>query len=197
LLRKKLEPEVEGWAEEAYEAAKAAGIDPAKLSSDRRGGDYDDDEDDYEDDSGADGPLDPFNEQWADIRHINMEKVKEYIQTQSGKDYTEAERQLGIQNVRTGLRRDLEDDEDEEDDEEEDEDDEEYDKDSDTEDKSGLAKAGILTQAGVSPSGVGALADPEYSFWVAGKPKRPLPINIDIESKRKAKEQNKRAAPAR
>jgi mediator of RNA polymerase II transcription subunit 8 len=59
---------------------------------------------------------------WA--KDWSSERISSYAQEEAGDNYTVAEREMGIENVRTGLRRKLEDSESEEEDEDEDEDEE-------------------------------------------------------------------------
>ncbi|KAL2261447.1 hypothetical protein VTK26DRAFT_4164 [Humicola hyalothermophila] len=191
LLRKKLEPSVEHWVEEARETARAAGLDPGKLSSGTPvGGANGYHDDDYGLDQEDDIPSDPFNEQWADIRDAFQESLHEYVTVQVKKKYTVEEQAMGIENVRTGLKRDLE----ESDDEYEDEDEEEE------EEEPALASGGAAGQ--VSGAGAGAAAgrpalQPEHLFWLAVQGNLNIPRNIDFESTRKVKETTKRPAPPR
>lgn len=90
LLRKKLEPHVETWVEEGRDLQ-------SQLST---------------------GQTEEALLSWA--QEWSNQRIATYVKDEANKDYTAAERELGIENVRTGLRRELE----ESDSEEEDEDDE-------------------------------------------------------------------------
>ena len=59
---------------------------------------------------------------WA--KDWSSERISTYAQEEAGDNYTVAEREMGIENVRPGLRRKLEESESEEEDEDEDEDEE-------------------------------------------------------------------------
>ncbi|KAK3934943.1 mediator of RNA polymerase II transcription subunit 8 [Diplogelasinospora grovesii] len=206
LLRKKLEPEVEGWVEEGKEHARSAGLDASKLGGGVRaggGGDrngYDDDEEDdtygYEQ-SGLDEPTDPFNELWADVRDSCYEGIKSYIQNEATDNYTAAERAMGIENVRTGLRRNLEEEEedDDEEEEEEDEDDEEGDEgdEDDEEDKEDILEGA----GGVDEEQEEEELHPEHLLWFMARGDLNLPPQIELEAKRAKAQDAKRAAPAR
>ncbi|KAK3398115.1 mediator of RNA polymerase II transcription complex subunit 8-domain-containing protein [Sordaria brevicollis] len=178
LLRKKLEPEVESWVEDARGVARASGLDPSKLaSSQQRANSYDDDDDDYRDED-EDAPSDPFNEQWADMFQISMDGIRDYIVNQSKEPYTAAEREMGIENVRTGLKRSLE-----EDSEEEDEDEDE-----------GVDRP--LAAAGLGNVNAASLFHPEHVLWLASRGNMKLPKNVDLEAIRKREKPRGRPAPA-
>lgn len=214
LLRKKLEPDVESWVEEARETARAAGVDPNKLAAGLRipgggrgggqggfggGGDgYDSEEDVYGLGPEDEVPSDPFNEQWADMLDAFQASLTEYVTVQVKKKYTVEEQAMGVENVRTGLRRDLEEsDEEEEDEEEEDEEDEEYEEVS----EAAAAQQGAgapLTRAGVAAAAGGKLPlQPEHLFWLSVKGDLNLPPNVEFESRRKVQQKTKRPAPPR
>jgi mediator of RNA polymerase II transcription subunit 8 len=93
LLRKKLEPHVEEWVE-----------DGRTTQATTEAGNEKDDE-----------------ELWKWAREYIGERVAKYAIEEAGDNYTAAEREMGIENVKTGLRRKLEDDEEEDEDEDEDE----------------------------------------------------------------------------
>ncbi|KAK5663598.1 hypothetical protein OQA88_4029 [Cercophora sp. LCS_1] len=169
LLRKKLEPDVETRVEEARETARSAGLDASKLASGKIGGGYGDDDDGvgYEEEGGV--PEDPFNELWADIRDACFEGIKEFIETQASEAYTVAEKELGTENVRTGLKRNLEEDSEEDDDEEEEE-----------EEMVGQGTKGAVIG--------GNALQPEHVLWFAARGDLSLPPNIELESQRRARE---------
>ncbi|KAK3355132.1 mediator of RNA polymerase II transcription complex subunit 8-domain-containing protein [Neurospora tetraspora] len=179
LLRKKLEPEVESWVEDARSVARASGLDPSKLaSSQQRTNGYDDDDDDYRDEE-EDAPSDPFNEQWADMFQVSMDSIRDYLMNQANEPYTVAEREMGIENVRTGLKRSLEEEESEEEDEDEDED----------EDRP-------LAAAGLGNVNAANLFHPEHVLWLASRGNMKLPKNVDLEAIRKREKPRGRPAPA-
>ncbi|KAL2130396.1 hypothetical protein VTI74DRAFT_6524 [Chaetomium olivicolor] len=191
LLRKKLEPDVESWVEEARNTARAAGIDPSKLAAGvRTRGEHDyDDEDNYGLDQ-DDVPSDPFNEQWADMRDAFQETLQQYVTVQVKKKYTVEEQAMGTENVRTGLKQNLE-ESDEEDEDEEDEDDED-------EDNAAAAAQGGPAEAGAgAAAGEKAVLEPEHAFWLAAQGNFNLPRNIELESQPKGNGPPKRPGPPR
>jgi len=190
LLRKKLEPDIEGLVEEARQTARTAGVDASKLASGKLGGG--DDEDGYGVDPETEEPTDPFNEQWVDLWQACYDDLREFIENQSGEAYTVAEREAGVENVRTGLRRNLEDsDEDEDEDEEEEEKDEEITGMKGSQDHgvpvgAGAAvKASLLKFAGIQP---------EHVLWFAARGDLNLPSSVEFERTRKPKDPRKIAA---
>jgi mediator of RNA polymerase II transcription subunit 8 len=187
LLRKKLEPEIEGWVEEARETARAAGLDESKLAGGvRERGEHDyDDEDTYDMDQEDDVPSDPFNEQWADMRDAFQHTLQEYVTVQVKKKYTVEEQALGIENVRTGLRQTLEEsDEEEEDEEEEEEGDEEV--------------AAAAAGAGPAVAGGEPVLEPEHLFCLAARGDLNLiPADFPFESTRARTVATRRPAPPR
>ncbi|KAK3337290.1 mediator complex, subunit Med8 [Cercophora scortea] len=197
LLRKKLEPNVETWVEEARNAARSAGIDASKLGTGkvRGGGGYgEEDDDDYGVDQG-DAPSDPFDEEWADIRDACFEGIKGYIETQAREPYTAAEREIGTENVRTGLKRSLDDESDEED-EDDSENESSEDEDDDMMDVDKAATGVPPPAQAVPPAGKPAVKvpaiQPEVVLWWAAGGDTNLPRNIDMEFDRKAREANRR-----
>ncbi|KAK3904751.1 mediator of RNA polymerase II transcription subunit 8 [Staphylotrichum tortipilum] len=187
LLRKKLEPDVESWVEEARETAHVAGLDASKLSAGmRERGEHDyDDEDTYGMDE-DDAPSDPFTEQWADMHDIFMQSLQQYVTVQVKKKYTVEEQAMGVENVRTGLRQPLVDSDDEEDeDEEEDE----------AEEQAVPAAAG----AGAPPATDGKQAvEPEYLFCLMARGDlRLTPRDFPFESRPAPARPTGRPAPPR
>ena len=92
LLRKKLEPGVEDWVAEGYEVAQKAGMEQQEVRNEY---------------------LDLWS--WAGMAANELARGHEW-----GGEYTQEEREMGIENVITGLKRRLgEEDEDEEDEDEE------------------------------------------------------------------------------
>ncbi|KAK3328920.1 mediator of RNA polymerase II transcription complex subunit 8-domain-containing protein [Apodospora peruviana] len=199
LLRKKLEPDVEKWVEDAREAARVAGIDVTKLSqpgnTKKGGGGYDEEDDDEDvygggDDNDDDVPSDAFNEQWADIKNMCFEAITDYIQNQAGKLYTTAERAQGIRNVRTGLRRSLADEEDEDDEEDEssDEDEDEDENNKMDEDLVEVPRPGApVTKPVAKVNGATPKMEPEHMLWFLARGDVNIPPNLDIESTRKVR----------
>ncbi|KAK3950937.1 mediator of RNA polymerase II transcription complex subunit 8-domain-containing protein [Pseudoneurospora amorphoporcata] len=178
LLRKKLEPEVESWVEDARSVARASGLDPSKLaSSQQKTNGYDDDDDDYRDEE-EDAPSDPFNEQWADMFQVSMDSIRDYLMNQANEPYTVAEREMGVENVRTGLKRSLEEEDSEEEDEDEDED----------EDRP-------LAAAGLGKVNAANLFHPEHVLWLTSRGNMKVK-NVDLEAIRKREKPRGRPAPA-
>ncbi|KXX83221.1 Mediator of RNA polymerase II transcription subunit 8 [Madurella mycetomatis] len=205
LLRKKLEPDVESWVEEARETARAAGLDASKLATGARapgagggagGNGYESEEDTYGLDREDEVPSDPFNEQWADILDAFQTSLMEYVTVQVKKKYTVEEQAMGVENVRTGLKRDLEESDEEEDGEDEDEDEDE---------EAGGESAAAQGDTEVSTAGAGARTaaseklpiQPEHLFWLSVKGDFNLPRNVEFESRRKVTQKTKRPAPPR
>lgn len=138
-------------------------------------------------------PSDPFNEQWADIRDAFQESLHEYVTVQVKKKYTVEEQAMGIENVRTGLKRDLEESDEEYEDEDEDEEEEEEEE----------AAAAVPGGAPGQAAGIGGPAAgkpvlrPEHLFWMAVQGNLNVPRNVEFESLRKVTETTKRPAPPR
>lgn len=216
LLRKKLEPDVESWVEEARATARAAGVDASKLAAGVRSRgvhDYgDDDEDAFAVNPGDDdAPSDPFSEQWADMADNFGQTLQQYVTVQVKKKYTVEEQAMGIENVRTGLRQSLEESDEEDEDEEEEEEEEE----------AGTAPAAVQGVAGVPAAaaavaatataagggsfegqgglggGLPAVVEPEHIFYLQAQGSFDLPKNIPLESKRTQTGPTRRVAPPR
>jgi mediator of RNA polymerase II transcription subunit 8 len=114
LLRKKPEPDVATSMDEGRkmyrETAESVGLteDPVKREREKGG----DDEDD---------PESMFGMQWGAARVFIGNRSEKYIKSGESEDpFTKEEREIGVENVRTGLRRVLEEYEDDEDEEDED-----------------------------------------------------------------------------
>ncbi|KAM7194276.1 mediator of RNA polymerase II transcription subunit 8 [Naviculisporaceae sp. PSN 640] len=200
LLRKKPDPEVEHWAEDAREAARAAGIDVFKLKPRADGGANagldEEDEDAYGYDPDAQGDSDIFNEQWADIRESCSQGIVDYIQNQANEPYTAAERAMGTQFVRTGLKRSLE--EIDEDEEESDEEDSQERMDEDVVEIPKPGGASRPQQPAAAAVNDANKLHPEHMLWFMAKGDMNIPTNLDMEYlRRSAKETGKRAAPTR
>ncbi len=201
LLRKKLEPDVESSAERAREAAAAAGISPqsfvAPIRRDRaapqpkrrppRGYDSDEDEEEEEEeDSYAEESEEEVTEAlepvglgnvWADARAWCMERVAGFIRDEAPDMYTKEEREMGTENVRTGLRRNLEDESDEE----------EEDEDTDMADAmTGIGSGAGITAAPATQQHAVVGVEPEVLLWCAARGDVNLLPNVDIESRKPA-----------
>ncbi|KAK5992892.1 Mediator of RNA polymerase II transcription subunit 8 [Cladobotryum mycophilum] len=90
LLRKKLEPDVEELVLKGRETARLATPEG----------------------------IEKLQDIWQELREWTQERIASYVRDEAGDVYTKEERQTGVDNVRTGLRKDLDEDSD---DEEEDE----------------------------------------------------------------------------
>ncbi|KAH7321369.1 mediator of RNA polymerase II transcription complex subunit 8-domain-containing protein [Stachybotrys elegans] len=91
LLRKKLEPHVEELVIEGRESAKLA--TPEGISQ--------------------------LQDIWEELREWTHSRIAAYVRDEAGDVYTKEEREMGTEKVRTGLRKDLDEDSDDEEDEEE------------------------------------------------------------------------------
>ncbi|KAI8624773.1 choline sulfatase [Xylariaceae sp. FL1651] len=108
LLRKKAEPDVEAYMDEGRKmlASLPTSHDPAAsfhntaVSHDKE-------------------KEKEFEEVWAAAREACQMRVADYAMDEEGDPFTAEERELGIENVRTGLRRTFDDESEEEDEEEE------------------------------------------------------------------------------
>lgn len=154
----------------------------------RERGEHDyDDEDTYGMDEDDDAPSDPFTEQWADMHDIFMQSLQKYVTVQVKKKYTAEEQEMGIENVRTGLKQALVDSDDEEDEDEEEED--------EAEEQAVPAGAG----AGAPPAAGGQQAvEPEFLFCLAAKGDlRLAPRDFPFESRPVQARNAGRPAPPR
>lgn len=137
LLRKKLEPDVEELVIEGREAARLA--TPEGIND--------------------------LQDIWHELRQWTIDRVTAYVRDEASDVYTAEERAAGVENVRTGLRRDLEDeDEDDEEEEEDDDEDEEY--------GDGAAQQRVRG------------AEPETLLWFAARGDFEVPRNVEYERKR-------------
>lgn len=195
LLRKKLEPDVERWVDEARQTAREAGLDPSKLAAGvRERGEHDyDDEDTYGMDHDDDVPSDPFNEQWADMLDSFQQTLQQYVTVQAKKKYTVEEQAMGVEKVRTGLKQTLEesdDDDDEEEDEEED----------DNGDEAAAPGGDSFQSAGTGMSGAAAQGhalEPEHVFLLEARGDMNLPKDFPFLSKQKPAGTSRQVAPPR
>lgn len=204
LLRKKLEPDVESSVEAAREAAAAAGIEPNNFVNDdaaRNGSrrrksathydsDSDDDEeyagpeeDEYADEDGEGGQKEPLGlgDVWHAIRMWSIERLGVYGSLEEPKMFTPEERAIGIDKVRTGLKRnlaELEPDDGEgedEDDDEEDEGVEEPEKIQEhTQQHQQAQQQPLLQQASQDPS-----LDTEYLLWFGARGDLAMPVTVE------------------
>ncbi|CRK14970.1 hypothetical protein BN1723_002137 [Verticillium longisporum] len=109
-------------------------------------------------------------EVWKELRAWTQERVAQYVIEEAGDVYTRDEREGGIENVRSGLRRPLEepdesDDEDGDNDENEDED----------------VVMGDGAQSGAPQPGKVAGPEPEVFFWFSARGDFDLPRNVEFE----------------
>ena len=181
LLRKKLEPDVAAWYEDGRQTALAAGIDLKDLSGGRANGEdyYEEDEDDYKADEGNGGAL---SELWEDAREACQQRIATYIRNESSQPYTAAERALGIENVRTGLKRNLDEESDEEEEEDEDEDEDDI--------MSGMNSNDRAAAAGQATAGGDATRpaiEPEHILWFSARGDFNLPRFIDLQGQKSTK----------
>ncbi|KAK1690115.1 mediator of RNA polymerase II transcription complex subunit 8-domain-containing protein [Colletotrichum godetiae] len=149
LLRKKLEPGVEEWVERGRETTREL-----------RGG-------------GGEAQLEAV---WRDVRAWTVERVQKYVLEEAGDVYTEDERRMGVENVRTGLRRGLEEEEEEE--EEEDDDDDEDGSDEEGGGGDVVMSGQSQTKKPTKPTG----PEPEMLFWFEARGDFELPRNVDLLS---------------
>ncbi|KAK4229096.1 mediator of RNA polymerase II transcription subunit 8 [Podospora fimiseda] len=194
LLRKKPEEAVDDYIEESLNAARAAGLDEKKLAEGlhERMNSYNDDPDDYGmEDEEDEGQSDPLIEQWADCFYTFDQAVKQYVSVQAQKNFTVAEQAMGIENVRTGLKRELKDIDDDDDEEEEDEDED-------------MAMGGMESGAApglaggpVSTSGAINNIQPEHVLWMMARGGKNLPRYVELDANRVVKVETKRAPPPR
>ncbi|KAM0298915.1 hypothetical protein HYE67_009483 [Fusarium culmorum] len=138
LLRKKLEPDVEELVSQGIETARLA--TPAGLES--------------------------LESIWKELRAWLMERVGYFATNENNDPYTAEERANGTENVRTGLRRDIEDDDDEDDEEEEEEDEQQE-------------------QPAAAPVQVRG-PEPETLLWFAARGDFEVPRNVEYERKEDA-----------
>lgn len=141
LLRKKLEPDVEELVAEGRETARLA--TPEGVAE--------------------------LQAIWDELREWTQGRIAAYVRDEAGDVYTKEEREMGVENVRTGLRKGLDDDESDEDDDDEDEDVEEDDGGDEDDDKGG--------------KGVPRGPEPETLLWFAARGDFELPRNVEFERK--------------
>ncbi|OAA39167.1 Mediator complex, subunit Med8 [Metarhizium rileyi] len=138
LLRKKLEPDVEELVVQGRETAKLATPDGvAELQA-----------------------------IWDELREWTQGRIAAYVRDEAGDVYTSEERKLGVENVRTGLRRGLDESDDEDDDEAEEED--------GGEDNDNAEKGGKSVPRG---------PELETLLWFGARGDFDLPRNVEFERK--------------
>ncbi|KFH46486.1 Mediator of RNA polymerase II transcription subunit-like protein [Hapsidospora chrysogenum ATCC 11550] len=150
LLRKKLEPDVEELVAKGREAAVAA--TPEGLAR--------------------------MQEVWDDALRWVQQRIAQYVAEEAGDVYTKEEREMGVENVRTGLRRDLDEDEEDEDEDEDEgaggEGEGEGDGDDNNQKKEGREKR---EKRG---------PEPETLLWFAARGDFAVPPNVEYERKQDA-----------
>ncbi|KAF4343369.1 mediator of RNA polymerase II transcription subunit 8 [Fusarium beomiforme] len=139
LLRKKLEPDVEEFVSQGLETARLA--TPEGLES--------------------------LEHIWRELRAWLSDRVIHFISTENSDPYTAEERSIGIKNVRTGLRRPIEDDEEEDEEEGDDEEEEEPEE----------------TEKAEAPEVKVRGAEPETLLWFAARGDFEVPRNVEYERK--------------
>ncbi|OHE96675.1 RNA polymerase II mediator complex component Med8 [Colletotrichum orchidophilum] len=147
LLRKKLEPGVEEWVERGRETTRELRTSP-------------------------DGEA-RLEEVWCDVREWTVERVQKYVLEEAGDVYTEEERHRGVENVRTGLKRGLEEEEDDEESDEEGEGEGDGDED--------VVMSGQPQSQQAKPSKPTG-PEPEMLFWFEARGDFDLPRNVDLLS---------------
>ncbi|KAM0335295.1 hypothetical protein ACHAQA_000340 [Verticillium albo-atrum] len=149
LLRKKREPDVEERVERGLETTREV---RATVTD------------------GKDG-IARLEAVWEELRAWTQERVQKYVIEEAGDVYTLEEREAGIETVRSGLRRPLE--EAEESDEDGDDDDEDED----------VVMGDEGAQAGAAAQAAGKTAgpEPEVFFWFSARGDFDLPRNVEFE----------------
>ncbi|KAI1464395.1 mediator complex, subunit Med8 [Daldinia caldariorum] len=109
LLRKKPEPDIATSMDEGRNMVAALTSQPA--SQDITTG--------ASSPGAAKGPEEELEKIWNAVRDFCEERMRDYVLNEGDDMFTEEERERGIENVRTGLRRSLDDEEEEEDEDEE------------------------------------------------------------------------------
>ncbi|KAI0201530.1 mediator of RNA polymerase II transcription complex subunit 8-domain-containing protein [Astrocystis sublimbata] len=111
LLRKKPEPDVEAAMEEGSKALASmplpAHLQPSNTLTTAAA---------TPNNSHDKAKEDALEDIWAAARQMCHERIAEYVMNEENDPYTAEEREMGTENVRTGLRRNLDDDSDDEED---------------------------------------------------------------------------------
>lgn len=144
LLRKKLEPDVEELVDQGRDTARI--VSPEGLAM--------------------------LQEVWEECRNWAKERVMKYAREEADDVYTKEEREMGVENVRTGLKKDLEQDEDDESEGDEDEGDEDMEGD------------GSKKEPGEGPpNGLPRGPEPETLLWFMARGDFAVPQNVEYERK--------------
>lgn len=147
LLRKKLEPDVEELVEQGRETARLA--TPEGITE--------------------------LQGIWDELRSWTHGRIATYVREEAGDAYTKDEREAGIENVRTGLKRDIEEDDDDDDEDEEDEDEDDEDIEEKKEPKGGAQdSAKVHVERG---------PEPETLLWFMARADFEVPRNVEYEHK--------------
>lgn len=141
LLRKKLEPDVEELVAQGQETARLA--TPEGVAE--------------------------LQGIWDELREWTHGRIATYVREEAGEIYTKEEQEMGTESVRTGLRKDLDEESDGEDEDEEDED-----------NVGGVGGAGTNGQGG-APLARGP--EPETLLWFASRGDFEVPPNVEYERK--------------
>ena len=137
LLRKKLEPDVEELV--------AKGREPAAEAT-------------------PEG-LERMQQVWDDARRWVQQRIAQYVGEEAGNVYTKEEREMGVENVRTGLRRDLE----------------EYSE--DEEEEGDEAEGGTKGRQDAQQQEPQRGPEPETLLWFAARGDFAVPPNVEYERK--------------
>lgn len=148
LLRKKLEPDVEELV--------AKGRETAKLATSKG--------------------VEELQQIWDHLRAWTHERIAIYVREEAGQVYTAEERAQGVEGVRTGLKRDVEEDEGAEDEDDEDEEDEDGEEGKDEESESDSKAADEASKIARGP-------EPETLLWFASRGDFDVPRNVEYERK--------------
>lgn len=108
---------------------------------------------------------------WDELRQWTHGRIAAYVRDEAGDVYTKEEREMGVDTVRTGLRRGLDEESDDEDEEAEDADDDDGDDEGEDED----GEKG-RTQPPRGP-------EPETLLWFAARGDFDVPRNVEYERK--------------
>jgi mediator of RNA polymerase II transcription subunit 8 len=149
LLRKKVEPEVEELMARGRETAQSVTREDAAELQDM----------------------------WKELREWTHERIARYVQEEAGDPYTKEERERGVENVRTGLKRDLEDERDDGDDD----DDDDADEDEDEDMEGGEGKGGGGEQDGEAEDQRGP--ELETLLWFTTRGDFDVPPNVEYDRK--------------
>lgn len=174
LLRKKREPGVEERVERGLETTAEVRAQTAAAASDAGGG-------------AATGlgdlqdGIQILEEVWSEVAEWTKQRVETYVMEEAAHVYTKKEREMGIENVKSGLRRPLRepggDDDDEDEESEEEGNDDEPGKDEDVVMGEGPGQG----QSQSSQPGRQAVPEPELLFWFAARGDYDLPKNVELE----------------